>query len=106
MSIVETPASSLAGSNRRRCWDAEGIGNLQIAGGRVVARVSGYDLTGFINSNGKFTSDLNLKKDWSFKLRGQLNAASGTGEGKLVHNRANEGLAGCTSTVKFEKRAL
>ena len=106
MTIIETPPTSLAGSYRRSCWDAEGYGNLQIAGGYVVARVSGYDLAGFIKPNGKFTAVLDLKKGWVFRLRGQLNAATGKGEGKLVHNRVNEGLAGCTSTLEFEKTTL
>jgi len=106
MTIVESPSSSLAGPYRRGCWDAKGFGNLQITGGYVVARVSGYDLAGFVKSNGKFTAVINLQGDWKFRLRGQLNAATGTGKGKLVHNRATEGLGGCTSSVEIKKTAL
>jgi len=103
MTIVDTPSDSLAGSYLRKCWNADGIGNLQVAGGRVVARLSGYDLAGFVKASGAFTAVLDLSKGWTFRLRGQLNAATGYGEGKLVHNRAEEGLAGCTSIVKFKK---
>jgi len=106
MTIDEAPSDSLAGSYRIECWNAEGIGNLNIAGGHVVARVSGYDLAGFVKPNGEFTAMLKLKGTWAFKLRGQLNAATGKGEGKLVHNRTNEGLAGCTSNVEFRKTAI
>jgi len=106
MTIGETPSISVVGSNRRGCWNPESAGSLQIAGGHVVARVNGYDLAGFVKPNGEFTAVLDLKKNWTFRLRGQLNAATGTGEGKLVHNRANEGLAGCTSNVEFRKTAI
>ena len=49
----------------------------------VVARVSGYDLAGFIDATGKFTAHIDLSSEWRFWLRGQLDSRTGTGEGRL-----------------------
>ncbi len=104
--ISDTPSESLAGSYRTGCYDLDSIGNLQIAGGRVVARVIGYDLAGFINSSGKFSAYIELSGNSQFRLRGQLDSVTGKGEGRITLNRKSQGLAGCTSKVAFEKLDL
>jgi len=104
--ISETPSSSLTGSSSIKCWNMDGVGNLQIAGGRVVARVERYDLAGFINADGRFTAEIGLSGPWRFKLDGQLDSDTGLGEGRLTHNRKTEGLTGCASKVKFKKEDL
>lgn len=74
------PATSNIGS---ACWDMAGSGNLKIAGGRVVAQAQGYDLAGFVASNGKFTTELSLSRNYKLVLTGQLDAE--TGAGRLIH---------------------
>lgn len=88
---------------RFKCWDMEGSGNLQIAGGRAVARVHGYDLGGFVDSSGRFTTSLDLNENYQFVLMGQLDVDIGTGSGRLYHARKDLGLQGCNSKVRLEK---
>jgi len=93
--IQRTQSNATAGAARTTCWNMEGIGYVDIADGRVVARAHGYDLAGFVNFQGKFTSEVKLSKGWQLIFNGQLDAAAGTGQGRLFHVHEVSGLVGC-----------
>lgn len=87
------------------------FGNVQIAGGRVVARVRGYDLAGFVNGFGKFTAAVVLDNDPTlgaikYVLEGQLDGATGTGTAELTLSIQRLAGKGCRSQVSFEKSEI
>lgn len=100
---LETPSRYRSVSVHRQCWDMAGNGSVEVAGGRVVAGVHGYDLAGFVDSEGKVTAELSLKESMKFILTAQLDASTGTGTGKLIHTSERDGQQGCNSTVKLTK---
>ena len=59
--ILTTPKEFQKSGANLKCWNMAGFGNLQIAGGRVVARVHGYDLGGFVSKNGRFGAEATLE---------------------------------------------
>jgi len=61
--FLKTPSEATSGGRRLKCTNMEGDGYIDIAGGRVVARVNGYDLAGYIDAQGKFTSAVDVNKD-------------------------------------------
>ncbi len=71
-----------------------------------MARVRGYDLAGFVDYNGKFTSNVLLSDGWRFVFNRQLDAATGTGDDRLFHVREASGLAGCSSIVELQRQNL
>lgn len=103
LTILKTPSEAIAGNSRWKCWNMEGYGNLQIADGHAVARVSGFDLAGFVNEDGRFTTHVNLSDQFEFKFHGQLDSEPGTGTGRLIHSRKDQGLTGCNSKVILKK---
>jgi hypothetical protein len=106
LTFMEPPSVAPTSAGRFKCWDMEGFGNLQIAGGRAVARVHGYDLSGFVDTTGQFTTSLNLKENYQFIFNGQLDATTGKGTGRLYHVRKDLGTQGCSSKVELEKSEI
>ena len=106
LTFLEPPSIAPTSAGRFECWDMEGFGNLQIAGGRAVARVHGYDLSGFVNATGQFTTNLDLKENYQFIFNGQLDANTGKGTGRLYHVRKDLGQQGCSSKVELEKSEI
>ncbi len=74
------------------------------AGGRAIARVHGYSLSGFVDATDRFTTELDLKENYQFILNGHLDANVETG--RLYHVREDLGTQGFSSKVLLEKSEI
>jgi len=117
--VLKAPENYQSGTTSVNCLDLSGSGSLQIAGGRVVARASKFDLAGFVSKDGKFTSEVSLLErsrvaipddgrygEKKLLMDGQLDAKTGTGTGQLTVAYEDFGFRGCNSPVELIKSEI